>query len=495
MLMPLRKATQAAAAPPAGTAGLPRMPKIFGLKPRKKYLPWSHAADRLASSRNYWICTVRPDGRPHSIPVWGLWVDDTLYFGTAHSSCKARNLARNAAVSVHLESGDDVVIIEGTAVEVSDRAALSKLDRPRQPYEIQNAASAHSRGERDLSRAGPHGIGLAGKGSPRNSHEMGVCLMSRTHQPLLGRIALVAGATRGAGRGIACALGEAGATVYCTGRSVRGKPATKGRHETINETAEMVTAHGGKGIAVRCDHTKEGEVKKLVARIQREQKGRLDILVNDVWGGDTLTEFGKTFWQVSLDKGLKMLEQAVHSHIITSRHVGPLIVNRGSGLIVEITDGDSFGYRGNLFYDLVKMSVIRLAMIMAYELRKTKITAVAVTPGFLRSEAMLDRFGVTEVNWRDAGKKRPDFLHSETPLYVGRAIAALAADPEVKKKSGKVFSSWELSDEYGFSDADGTRPHWGRHFAEKYGTAKKFDETLYGYFWESPMSLVFPDWP
>jgi NAD(P)-dependent dehydrogenase (short-subunit alcohol dehydrogenase family) len=317
--------------------------------------------------------------------------------------------------------------------------------------------------------------------------------------PLAGRIALVAGATRGAGRGIACALGEAGATVYCAGRSVRGKPATKGRRETIDETAAMVTARGGKGIAVRCDHTKEGDVKKLVARIQREQKGRLDILVNDVWGGDALTEFGKTFWQVSLDKGLTMLQQAVHSHIITSRHTGPLLVKRDSkrapGLIVEITDGDFFGYRGNLFYDLVKISVIRLAMIMAYELRKTEIASIAVTPGFLRSEAMLDHFGVAESNWRDAGKQHPDFLQSETPLFVGRGIAALAADPNVKKKSGQVFSSWNLSDEYGFTDADGSRPHWGRYFTATYGATKKFDDILYSYFWQSPISLVFPDWP
>jgi len=320
-------------------------------------------------------------------------------------------------------------------------------------------------------------------------------------KPLKGRIALVAGATRGAGRGIACALGEAGATVYCTGRSVRGKPATKGRRETINQTAEMVTARGGKGIAVRCDHTKESDVKKLIARIRREQKGKLDILVNDVWGGDALTEFGKTFWQVSLDKGLAMLHQAVHSHIITSRYAAPLMIEhsktkKGKGLIVEITDGDFFGYRGNLFYDLVKISVIRLAMIMAYELRKTQVTALAVTPGFLRSEAMLENFGVKEENWRDAVKTDSNFLHSETPLYVGRAVAALAADPNVKKKSGQVFSSWDLSDEYGFTDADGSRPNWGRHFTETYGRPiKKFDAALYSHFWESPMALVFPDWP
>ena len=320
-------------------------------------------------------------------------------------------------------------------------------------------------------------------------------------KPFEDRIALVAGATRGAGRGIACALGEAGATVYCTGRSVRGKPATKGRRETIDQTAEMVTARGGKGIAVRCDHTKESDVKKLAARIKREQKGKLDILVNDVWGGDSLTEFGKTFWQVSIDKGMAMLDQAVHSHIITSRHVAPLMIEHSkarhsSGLIVEITDGDFFGYRGNLFYDLVKISVIRLAMSMAYELRKTQITALAVTPGFLRSEAMLDNFGVKEENWRDAAKKDPNFLHSETPLFVGRAIAALAADPNVKKKSGQVLSSWDLSDEYGFTDVGGSRPHWGRHFAETYGTPiKKFDAALYSHFWESPMLVAFPDWP
>jgi NAD(P)-dependent dehydrogenase (short-subunit alcohol dehydrogenase family) len=320
-------------------------------------------------------------------------------------------------------------------------------------------------------------------------------------KPLQGRIALVAGATRGAGRGVACALGEAGATVYCTGRSVPGKPATKGRRETINETAEMVTARGGKGIAVRCDHAKESDVRKLVARIRCEQNGKLDILVNDVWGGDALTEFGKTFWQVSIDKGLAMLHQAVHSHIITSRYAAPLMIKRsntkhGGGLIVEITDGDFFGYRGNLFYDLVKISVIRLAMAMAYELRKTQITALAVTPGFLRSETMFDNFGVKEENWRDAAKKHPDFLQSETPIFVGRAIAALAADPDLKKKSGQVLSSWDLSDEYGFTDSDGSRPHWGRHFAQTYGTPiKKFDAALYSHFWESPMSVAFPDWP
>jgi len=303
------------------------------------------------------------------------------------------------------------------------------------------------------------------------------------------------GPTRGAGRGIACALGEAGATVYCTGRSVRGKSATQDRSETIEETAEMVTARGGQGIPVQVDHSQPERVKKLFARVKKDHKG-LDILVNDVWGGDQLTEFGKTFWAVSLDKGLAMLQQAIHTHIITSHYAAPLMFNRENGLIVEITDGDSFAYRGNIFYyDLVKTSVIRLAFAMAYELRKRKITAVAVTPGFLRSERMLEDFEVTEANWRDAAKKRPDFISSETPLFVGRAVAALAADPNAFTKTGRVFSSWALSDEYGFTDADGTRPHWGKYFEKKYGKFKKCDEQFHSYCWGGPIELVFPDWP
>src|SRR5712692_7198320 len=228
---------------------------------------------------------------------------------------------------------------------------------------------------------------------------------------LKGKIALVAGATRGAGRGIAIALGEAGATVYCTGRSsrkrTRGRAPTPGRPETIEETAELVTAAGGRGIAVRVDHTKPADVKKLVARIKRRRKG-LDILVNDVWGGDALTEFGKPFWQVNLDNGLHMLKQAIHSHIITSHYAVPLMLGRPGGIIFEITDGDAFYYRGNIFYDLAKISVIRLAFAMARELRKRDIVSVALTPGFLRSEAVLDHFGVTEANWKEVKKKDPN---------------------------------------------------------------------------------------
>jgi NAD(P)-dependent dehydrogenase (short-subunit alcohol dehydrogenase family) len=314
-------------------------------------------------------------------------------------------------------------------------------------------------------------------------------------RPLSSKVALVAGATRGAGRGIARALGEAGATVYCTGRSTRARLAGS-RPETIDETAELVTAAGGHGIAVRVDHTVPHEVAALVARIEREQS-RLDVLVNDVWGGDELTQFGTPFWELSLEQGRTMLERAVFSHIVTARHATPLLVASGGGLIVEITDGDNFQYRGNLFYDLVKTSVIRLAFAYARELRRKGVTAVAVTPGFLRSEAMLDRFGVTEATWRDAGQQDPNFLASETPLFVGRAIAALAADPEVHRKNGRVLASWTLSDEYDFTDADGARPHWGRHFEQAYGKdiVKSCDQGFYEYWQGGVMDTLFGEWP
>jgi NAD(P)-dependent dehydrogenase (short-subunit alcohol dehydrogenase family) len=312
------------------------------------------------------------------------------------------------------------------------------------------------------------------------------------------RVALVAGATRGAGRGIAVALGEQGAVVYCTGRSIRGAPASgAGRPETIDETAEMVTAAGGQGIAVRCDHTVDEQVRLLVKRVHRDH-GRLDILVNDVWGGDALTEFGKTFWQVDLGNGRRMIDQAIWSHILTSHHAVPLMFDRGdrgTGLIVEITDGDFYGYRGNIFYDLVKTTVIRLAFIQARELRKHDIAAVAVTPGFLRSEAMLEHFGVTSDTWRDGAKKDPNFLASESPLFVGRSNASLAADPNVKVKSGRVFASWTLAREYGFTDADGSRPDWATHFEQAYGVRyRTFDDDLYAAF-AGPGEVVFPDWP
>jgi NAD(P)-dependent dehydrogenase (short-subunit alcohol dehydrogenase family) len=327
---------------------------------------------------------------------------------------------------------------------------------------------------------------------------------------LQDKIALVAGATRGAGRGIAIALGEAGATVYCTGRSSRkNKRTTPGRPETIEETAELVTAAGGHGIAIKVDHTEPAQVKKLVATIKRRHKG-LDILVNDVWGGDALTEWGKPFFKVNLDNGLAMLKQAIHSHIITSHYAVPLMLGRRGAIIFEITDGDAFYYRGNLFYDLVKISVIRLAFAMARELRKRDIVSVALTPGFLRSEAVLDHFKVTEGNWKDVARNSAnpnkdqnsgeqndapnDFLMSESPRYVGRAVVALACDPKVKDKTGRVFSSWNLSREYKFTDLDGTRPDWGKYARKKYGKYKICDEKFYSYWVPGLVELIFPDW-
>ncbi len=310
---------------------------------------------------------------------------------------------------------------------------------------------------------------------------------------LKNKVALVAGATRGAGRGIACMLGEAGATVYCSGRSVRGNVAGS-RPETIDETAEMVSARGGVGIAVRTDHTVEADVQSLIARVKKE-RGRLDLLVNDVWGGDELTEWGQPFWKVSLDKGRTMLNQAVFSHIITSHHAAPLMMETGGGLIVEITDGDNFHYRGNVFYDLVKTSVIRLAFAMARELRRKNVTAVALTPGFLRSEHVLEVFGVTEDNWRDGAKNRPEFIESETPFYVGRAVAALAADPQISAKNGRVFSSWDLAKEYGFTDVDGRQPDIVKWFEEHLGRYRKCDDGFYDYWRGGPVDSMFPDWP
>ena len=285
-------------------------------------------------------------------------------------------------------------------------------------------------------------------------------------QPLLkGKIAVVSGATRGAGRGIACMLGEAGATVYCTGRSVRGQPATGNRPETIEETAELVTAYGGKGIHAQVDHTDEKQVKRFFERVRGEY-GRLDILVNDIWGGDTITEWGQPFWELDWQKGKLMQERAVHSHIITSRYGAPLMIEQNQGLIIEVTDGDDFRYRGNLFYDLAKISAIRLAQAMAKDLRETNITALALTPGFLRSEEMLDHFGVTEDNWQDGAQKDPHFIASETPFYIGRAVAALAADPNVRQKAGTAVATWHLAKEYGFKDMDGRQPDWGAYYEE-----------------------------
>jgi NAD(P)-dependent dehydrogenase (short-subunit alcohol dehydrogenase family) len=305
-------------------------------------------------------------------------------------------------------------------------------------------------------------------------------------RPLEGKVAVVAGATRGAGRGIATALGEAGATVYCTGRSVPGNPGMKGRPETIDETAEIVTARGGRGIAVRVDHTVPDEVARLFERV-----GALDLLVNDIWGGDDLVEWGKRLWETKLEDGLTLIDRAIKTHVITSFHGLPRI--RAGGLVVEITDGDAYFYRGHFFYDLVKTTVIRMAFALSQELRGRGVTAVAVTPGFLRSEWMLDHLGVTEANWRDAAEKVKPFIASETPLFVGRGIAALAADPKVAARNGRVVASWDLGDEYGVTDADGSRPHFLRWLQanqpEVAAAWRKLDDAFYAYWTPTPYEM------
>ncbi|MFI1648431.1 SDR family oxidoreductase [Streptomyces avidinii] len=290
---------------------------------------------------------------------------------------------------------------------------------------------------------------------------------------LAGKVALVAGGTRGGGRGIAVELGAAGATVYVTGRSSAAGRSDLDRPETIEETAEKVTAAGGLGVPVRTDHSDPEEVRALVERIAAEQDGRLDILVNSVWGGDPLTDWEHPLWEQDLDQGLRLLRQAVETHVITSRYALPLMVTRGSGLVVEVTDGNTARYRGSFFYDMAKSAVIRLAVAQAAELRPHGVAAVALTPGFLRSEAMLEHFGVTEANWRDGAAGDPNFAHSETPAYLGRAVVALAADPDVIARTGRALATWDLHKEYGFTDADGSRPdfaaHWARNLEAEYG--------------------------
>jgi NAD(P)-dependent dehydrogenase (short-subunit alcohol dehydrogenase family) len=281
-----------------------------------------------------------------------------------------------------------------------------------------------------------------------------------------GKIAVVAGATRGAGRAIALALGKAGAYVYATGRSVRGNPSDIGRSETIDETVDLIHSAGGRGSAVRVDHTDTDAVKALFEHVRAEQ-GRLDILINDVWGGEKLIQFDTPFWDMPLENGLMMIERGVTTHIITSYYAAPLMIESGGGLIIEVTDGDNADYRGSLFYDFVKNGVIRLALAQSIELREHGVTAVALTPGFLRSEQMLDYFGVTEVNWRDAVAKEPYFAESETPYFIGQAVVALASDPNIASKNGQALATWNLAEEYGFDDYDGRRPHWRRFYEAK----------------------------
>jgi NAD(P)-dependent dehydrogenase (short-subunit alcohol dehydrogenase family) len=288
--------------------------------------------------------------------------------------------------------------------------------------------------------------------------------------PLEGKVALVAGATRGAGRGTAVALGEAGATVYCSGRTTRERRSEYDRPETIEETAELVSAAGGIGIAVAVDHLEADEVEMLVRRIDAEQ-GRLDVLVNDIWGGELLAEWDKPVWEHDLEGGLRLLRLAIDTHLVTSHFALPLLIRDPGGLVVEMTDGtrefNAERYRLSTFYDLAKWAVIRLAFAQGHELAPHGCTAVALTPGWLRSEMMLEHFGVTEENWRDGAATNPHFAAiSETPRFVGRAVAALAADPDVQRRNGGSFSSGELAREYGFTDVDGSQPDAWRYIIE-----------------------------
>jgi NAD(P)-dependent dehydrogenase (short-subunit alcohol dehydrogenase family) len=281
-------------------------------------------------------------------------------------------------------------------------------------------------------------------------------------RPLSKQIALVAGATRGAGRGVARALAEAGAIVYCTGRSVKGKPSPYRRPETIDETAAMISAAGGKAVAVRVDHTHEAEVKALFRRIMRAHK-RIDIVVDSVAGEDPLMATYGFLWDADLANADSMFRQGLTSRIITAKHAALAMMPARRGLIVEVTEADIIGGGGNPMTQAIKTAHKVLPLMWAAELAPHGIATIAVTPGFLRSESMLQNLGVTEDNWRDAGKQDPNFLESESPLFVGRAIAALAADPEVQARTGMLFGSWDLARDYGVTDYDGRRPDWGRH--------------------------------
>ncbi|MDR0139626.1 SDR family oxidoreductase [Metabacillus idriensis] len=288
-------------------------------------------------------------------------------------------------------------------------------------------------------------------------------------KPLKGKVALVAGGTRGAGRGIAMELGAAGAIVYITGRTTRNQISEYGRPETIEETAELVNSLGGTGIPVQVDHLVQEQVESLIKRIELEH-GRLDILVNDIWGGEYLTEWNSPVWQQSLDKGFRLLRLAIDTHIMTSHFALPLMIKNKGGLVVEMTDGteeyNHNHYRLSLFYDLAKSSIIRMAKSLAHELAPYECTAVSVTPGWMRSEIMLEEFGVKEENWHDACEKEPHFMISESPRFTGRAIAALANDPDNFQMSGKSFSSGELAKKYNFYDIDGSQPDCWRYLIE-----------------------------
>ena len=301
------------------------------------------------------------------------------------------------------------------------------------------------------------------------------------HQPLSGKVALVAGATRGAGRAFAVELAVAGATVYATGRSSENGRSELGRPETIEGTAVRAADAGGKAVPVVCDHLEPAQVKALVSRIESDE-GRLDILVNNIWGGDHLTEWDAKLWEHDLDAGLRILRLAIDTHIITSHAAIPLLIKEPGGLVIEVTDGDAefnADYRGTFFYDLAKVTPHRMALALAAELADHQATAVSLSPGWLRSEAMLEHFGVSEENWRDGTAKDPHFCISETPHYVARAAAALAADPERARFNGRSLASWDLGPAYGVTDLDGTQPHMLRYFREIIDAGKPAGDTGY----------------
>ena len=301
-------------------------------------------------------------------------------------------------------------------------------------------------------------------------------------KPLAGKVALVTGATGAAGRGIAVQLGAAGATVYVTGRTTRAGRSEMNRPETIEDTAELVDQAGGHGIAVPVDHLVPEQLRDLVDRIEREQ-GALHVLVNDIWGQHGEPEWDKTVWESNLDDGLRLLRLGIDTHVITSHYALPLLIKSPGGLVIEMTDGtndyNAATYRVSFFYDVAKGAVARMAFALAHELDKHEATAVLLTPGWLRSEAMLEGFGVTEENWRDATERIPHFAISESPSYVGRAVAALAADPDVRRWNGKSTSSGELAQIYGFTDLDGSRPDAWRYIVEVQEPGKPPDTTGY----------------